>query len=124
MVRPDEGVASTFTGRLACSVCPKSVTLLPTMPRTVKQFDNSVTHMEMNAAQCRMARAALQLGVREVATLAQVSPNTVARLERGEKLLPRTVSIICAALESAGVQFIAENGGGVGVRLINKIILL
>ena len=118
MVRPDEGVASTFTGRLACGICPKSVTLLPKAPPMVKQFDNVVTHMEMNAAQCRMARAALQIGVREVATLAQVSPNTVARLERGEKLLPRTVGVICAALEAAGVQFIAENGGGVGVRLI------
>jgi len=29
----------------------------------------------------------------------------------------RTVSAIRAALESAGVEFIQENGGGVGVRL-------
>ncbi len=86
----------------------------------VKQFGNVVTHMEMSAAQCRMARAALQLGVREVATLAQVSPNTVARLERGEVLLPRTVCIIRAALETAGVEFIEENGGGPGVRLTFK----
>ncbi|MGI4797491.1 MAG: hypothetical protein ACRYG8_26280 [Janthinobacterium lividum] len=64
-----------------------------------------------------MARAALQLGVREVASLAQVSPNTIARLERGEGLLPRTVGIIRTALEAAGVEFIEENGGGPGVRL-------
>jgi len=30
---------------------------------------------------------------------------------------PRTIAAIRAALESAGVEFIAENGGGAGVRL-------
>jgi transcriptional regulator with XRE-family HTH domain len=64
-----------------------------------------------------MARAALELGVRELAEAAQVSTNTVTRLERGESLQPRTVSAIRAALEAAGVEFIAENGGGPGVRL-------
>ena len=69
----------------------------------------------MLPAQCRMARAALQLGVREVAALASVSPNTIARLERGEALYPRTVEAIRAALESAGVEF--TNGDAPGVRL-------
>jgi len=71
----------------------------------------------MNAAQCRMARAALGLGIREVADLAKVSPTTVTRLERGEELKPRTVEAIRAALEAAGVIFIDENGEGPGVRL-------
>jgi transcriptional regulator with XRE-family HTH domain len=64
-----------------------------------------------------MARAALQIGVRDAAGLAKVSPNTIARLERGEALYARTVTAIRAALETAGVEFIAENGGGPGVRL-------
>lgn len=64
-----------------------------------------------------MARAALQLGVREIAERAEVSPNTIARLERGETLYPRTLVAIRTALETAGVDFIAENGGGAGVRL-------
>lgn len=64
-----------------------------------------------------MARAALQLGVRELADAAKVSPTTVTRLESGEELKPRTVEAIQRALEVAGVEFIAENGGGVGVRL-------
>ena len=72
---------------------------------------------ELTGAQCRMARAALQIGVRDLAELAQVSPNTIARLERGETLYPRTADAIRSALESAGVEFIAENGGGPGVRL-------
>ena len=64
-----------------------------------------------------MARAALGLGVREIAEAAQVSTNTVTRLERGEALGPRTVTAIRTALEAAGVEFIPENGGGAGVRL-------
>jgi transcriptional regulator with XRE-family HTH domain len=71
----------------------------------------------MNAVQSKMARAALGLGVRDLAAAAGVSPDTVARLERGEELKPRTVDAIRAALETAGVQFIPENGGGPGVRL-------
>lgn len=71
----------------------------------------------MNATQCKMARAATGLGVRDLAKLASVSPDTIARLERGEELKPATVAAIRAALEAAGVEFIAENGGGAGVRL-------
>jgi transcriptional regulator with XRE-family HTH domain len=64
-----------------------------------------------------MARIALGLGVRELAELAKVSPDTVARLERGEELKERTIDALRTALEKAGVEFIAENGGGPGVRL-------
>lgn len=64
-----------------------------------------------------MARAGLGLGVRDLAERAQVSTNTITRLERGEALYPRTIDTIRLALESAGVEFIAENGGGPGVRL-------
>lgn len=71
----------------------------------------------MNAVQCKMARAALGLGVRELADMAKVSPDTIARLERGDTLRERTVADIRATLETAGVEFIPENGGGVGVRL-------
>ena len=71
----------------------------------------------MNPAQCRMARAAIEMGVRELAEAAKVSTNTVTRFERGEELRERTVDAIRAALERAGVEFIEENGGGPGVRL-------
>jgi Helix-turn-helix. len=64
-----------------------------------------------------MARAALRLGVRELATAAKVSPNTVARLERGEELRQATVAAIRAALEKAGVVFLDPNGNGPGVAL-------
>jgi DNA-binding LacI/PurR family transcriptional regulator len=69
----------------------------------------------MNAAQSRMARAALKLGIRDVAKLAKVAPSTVSRFEAGEKLNPRTVEAIQRALEAAGIEF--ANGNAPGVRL-------
>jgi transcriptional regulator with XRE-family HTH domain len=74
----------------------------------------------MLPSQCRMARAALQLGVRELADAAKVSTNTITRFERGELLRERTVDDIRAALEAAGVIFIDANGNGPGVRLRDK----
>jgi transcriptional regulator with XRE-family HTH domain len=74
----------------------------------------------MLAVQCRMARTALGWGVRDLAKAAAVSVDTITRLERGDELLPRTVAAIRAALEAAGVVFLADGeavGGGPGVRL-------
>lgn len=73
--------------------------------------------MPITVVQCRMARAALGIGIRELAAMAEVSPNTVSRFERGEALYGRTVDALQAALEAAGVIFIQENGEGPGVRL-------
>jgi transcriptional regulator with XRE-family HTH domain len=65
--------------------------------------------------QCRMARAALGLGVRELAAAAKVSADTVARFERGEELKERTIDALQRALETAGIEF--TNGDQPGVRL-------
>lgn len=64
-----------------------------------------------------MARAALKLGVRELAAAAKVSPATVTRIEADLPANASTLAAISAALEALGVEFIAENGGGPGVRL-------
>ena len=64
-----------------------------------------------------MARAALGLGMRELAAAAGVSPDTIARIERGDEVRPRTLRFVQGALEAAGVEFISENGSGAGVRL-------
>ncbi|KYK49740.1 transcriptional regulator [Bradyrhizobium liaoningense] len=77
----------------------------------------------ISASQSRMARAALNLGVRDVAEAAGVSTNTITRLERGEELLPRTVADIRAAFEAAGVVFLDDGqsiDGGLGVRLARR----
>jgi transcriptional regulator with XRE-family HTH domain len=65
--------------------------------------------------QCRMARAALGLGVRELAAAAKVSIDTIARFERGDELKERTIDALQRALEAAGVEF--TNGDKPGVRL-------
>ena len=65
--------------------------------------------------QCRMARAALGLGVRELAAAAKVSIDTVVRFERGDELKERTIEALQRTLETAGVEF--TNGGRPGVRL-------
>lgn len=68
-----------------------------------------------------MARAALGFGVRDLAEAAKVSPDTIARLERGEALRERTIDSVRAALENAGIVFIPagayQGEGGPGVRL-------
>ncbi|MBU8541244.1 transcriptional regulator [Roseomonas tokyonensis] len=64
-----------------------------------------------------MARAALKMGVRDVAAAAKVSPATVTRIEADQPANASTLAAIRTALEAAGVEFIAENGGGAGVRL-------
>ena len=62
-----------------------------------------------------MARAALGLGVRELAAAAKVSTDTVARFERGDELKRRTIDALQLALEATGVEF--TNGDQPGVRL-------
>ncbi len=64
-----------------------------------------------------MARGALDWTARELAVKAEVGINTVTRFEKGADTLVSTMAKIRAALESAGVIFVAENGEGPGVRL-------
>lgn len=67
-----------------------------------------------------MARSALGMSVKELASAADVSTNTLVRFERGEDLKQRTVSAIRAALEQAGIIFIEgdySGTGGPGIRL-------
>lgn len=78
----------------------------------------------MTPAQARAARALLKLGVRDVAEMAKVTPNTVSRIEQDDQgprgAQPVTIEAIRKVYEAAGVQFIPENGGGAGVRLAKR----
>ncbi|HEY8032178.1 MAG TPA: helix-turn-helix domain-containing protein [Methylocella sp.] len=75
----------------------------------------------MVADQLRAARAMLRMDQTALAAVSGVSVETIKRLERMEGPLSgtrvATVNAIQAALEKAGVEFIAENGGGPGVRI-------
>jgi hypothetical protein len=55
--------------------------------------------------------------IRALAAAAQVAPSTITRLGPAETLGTRTLAAIRTALEAAGVDLIAESGGGPGVRL-------
>ena len=60
-----------------------------------------------------MARVAIGWGVRDLARAAHISPDTVARFERGEVLRERTIVAMRKAFESAGIEFVPN---GVVVR--------
>jgi transcriptional regulator with XRE-family HTH domain len=76
--------------------------------------------VQMKPVQIKMARAAVGWGVRELAEKAGVTANTVTRIENGADAKQSTMDRLQRALESAGVEFIDENGGGPGVRLKKK----
>lgn len=66
----------------------------------------------MTPAQVRMARAALRIGVRELAQLAKVTPATITRFETEKGGLQHSsAEAIRRALEAEGVQFL--EGGAV-----------
>jgi transcriptional regulator with XRE-family HTH domain len=63
-----------------------------------------------------MARAALDWRTTDLARAARVGLNTVNRFEAGRDARISSVEKLRSALEAAGIVFIAENGGGEGVR--------
>jgi transcriptional regulator with XRE-family HTH domain len=69
----------------------------------------------MKAFQLRMARAALRLGVRQLAERAGVTANTVTRIENGADAKQSTIDALQRTLEMAGLEF--TNGEQPGVRL-------
>jgi len=63
----------------------------------------------MNVTQCRMARAALDWTLDELARRSGVSRRTIVKFERGGNVLPENMETLRATLVSAGVAF--TNGG-------------
>lgn len=72
----------------------------------------------ITAAQCRAARALIRWNQDQLAEASQVGVAAI-RVFEAEQSAPRRVTLaaIQSALETAGVEFIPENGGGAGVRL-------
>jgi transcriptional regulator with XRE-family HTH domain len=74
----------------------------------------------LTSAQLRAARALIRWSAEDLARHCAVSVTTIRRAEltRTATSLTRVNDyVIRQALESAGVEFIDENGGGPGVRL-------
>lgn len=79
----------------------------------------------MTPSQVRMARAALRLGVRELAELAGISYVTLNRFETEKSGLQHSsAEAIRKALEAQGIQFLENgevaNGSGVVLREVQK----
>ena len=74
------------------------------------------------SAQLRAARALIGWSQQALADAARVSSMTVKRAEGSGNPAASAdaVAALRAALENAGVVFLAENGGGPGVRLKKK----
>ncbi len=71
----------------------------------------------MFASQCKAARTMLGWSRQDLAEAAKVAERTIVDFERGARApYERTLIDIKRALENAGIEFIDENGGGVGVR--------
>jgi len=71
-------------------------------------------------AQLRMARGYLRWSAKELADKARVAESTIKRMEQGEGFpIARGANIeaVYRALADAGIIFVPENGGGVGIRL-------
>jgi transcriptional regulator with XRE-family HTH domain len=74
--------------------------------------------MPVTGAQVRMARAALNWTVRDLAKATSLHRNTISNIETGKYFGDEaSLAIIEKVLSRAGVEFIDENGGGPGVRL-------
>ena len=77
----------------------------------------------MTSEQVRAARALLRWEQRDLAAACRISLPTIKRLETIRGDLPaqaRTIEAIRLAFEKAGVEFLAEDNGGAGVRLKPK----
>lgn len=69
-------------------------------------------------AQSRAARGLVDLSQEKLAEAAHLGLSTIRGFEAGRRVpTHNNLAAIRAALESAGVEFIPENGGGAGVRL-------
>ncbi|MCJ2131269.1 helix-turn-helix transcriptional regulator [Methylobacterium sp. E-045] len=71
----------------------------------------------MTRDQCRAARALLDWTQDQLAEASSVSKKTLADFESGKRTpYDRTLSDVQRAFETAGIEFIPENGGGAGIR--------
>jgi transcriptional regulator with XRE-family HTH domain len=76
--------------------------------------------LKVSIRQIKAARMLIGWSQEQLASAAGISLPTIKRLEAAEGLLggrQTTAQKIERALEAAGIEFIAENGGGPGVRL-------
>ncbi|WP_342111598.1 helix-turn-helix transcriptional regulator [Methylobacterium sp. SI9] len=73
--------------------------------------------MSLSAAQSRAARGLLDWSQTELASRSNLSESTIRDFEKGRRVpSPNNLAAVARAFETAGLEFIPENGGGAGIR--------
>src|SRR5665213_3274937 len=113
-------------------LCAKLYSWLPTPPKMPSPrgkgcgTNSAIWHYmgqelkPLTGDQVRAARALLRWSAEDLSRRSSVSLRTIRRAELAERHTTMTTAnnlAVRRALESAGVEFIDENGGGPGVRL-------
>lgn len=94
------------------------------MIETISNKARAISIEILSIRQVKAARALLAWSQHDLASASGISYPTIARLEQQDGALggrASTVAAIRVALENAGIEFIAENGGGPGVRLVRDV---
>ncbi|MBZ9891525.1 MULTISPECIES: helix-turn-helix transcriptional regulator [unclassified Mesorhizobium] len=94
---------------------------LSTFSEKACDFHELLPVCDMDSAQCRAARALLKWTQEDLATRSGASAVTIRNFEN-DRSVPQTGTryLLQKTLENAGIEFIPENGGGVGVRLSRR----
>jgi hypothetical protein len=109
------------------SLCSPSRSLDGYVPYGMKHI---IMHKKVNAkspltsAQIRAARALIRWTAEDLARESSLSVTTIRRAELTEEETSMTAAnnlAVRRALETAGVEFIDEDGGGPGVRLRRRL---
>ena len=90
------------------------------MKHSISNFKGQSRIRPLTSAQIRAARSLIRWTADELAAASALSVATIRRAELKESETALTAAndlAIRHALESAGVEFIDQNGGGPGVRL-------
>jgi transcriptional regulator with XRE-family HTH domain len=87
---------------------------------------DQVSILKISIRQVKAARSLLGWSQDDLADASGISKPTIGRLEATDSNepiggRPETGEALVGALEKAGVEFIAENGGGAGVRLKKRV---
>jgi transcriptional regulator with XRE-family HTH domain len=95
--------------------------LIPVNKKSMELYDLPAWRIcigMITPAQCRAARGLIGWSQQDLAKKAGVGTVAVHQLESGTSQPRRaTLDVVKRAFETAGVEFIDENGGGAGVRL-------
>lgn len=88
------------------------------LDRRVGEALTPVGHPPLTASRCRAARHLLGISIEALAMDADLHPRTVVNFENGTHCARlRTLRALRSALEAAGIEFMAANEDGPGVRL-------